>query len=80
MKEMFGGVALGLLLLVIGAGAGNEGVTLVGVFILPLALLWGGLFKAGQSMPLKLTLLAIAGVLLAVTVRTLCAPGLELPW
>ncbi len=64
MKEMFGAVALGLLLLIIGTSTGTEWVYRVGSFVLPLALLWGGLFKSEESLPVKVTLLAIGGLAL----------------
>ena len=77
MKEMFGAAVLGLLLLVIGGGIENEALTLAGIFILPATFLWGGLYKTEDSVPLKITFLAIAGALLAVATQVL-ASGISL--
>ena len=64
-------VAVGLLLIVIGVGTRNEGVTLAGTFILPLALIWGGFFLEEQSLPVKVTLLAIGGLIIVALIRSL---------
>ena len=76
---LFIAVALGLLLVVVGLGSGTKGVFFAGAFILPLALLWGGLFSADESTPLRVTLLAISGILLAAII-TSGGPFLSLPW
>ena len=78
MREIFGGATLGLLLLVIGNGISNKGTMLAGIFILPIAFLWGGLYRSEQSMAQKITLLAIAGVLLVLSVESLFATGINL--
>jgi len=78
MKELFGAVALGFLLLVIGIGTGTEWVFFAGALISPLALLWGGLFKSEESMPIRITLLAIGGLLMVVTTQLFGAPSF--PW
>jgi hypothetical protein len=57
-------VALGLLLMVVGMHAGAEGPLFAGIFILPLALIWGGLFLEGQRQPVRVTLLAIGGLII----------------
>lgn len=69
MQEMFGAVAVGFLLLVIGNGTGKEWVFLVGGLISPLAFLWGALFKSEGSLPVKITLLAIGGLLMVATTQ-----------
>lgn len=78
MRELFGAVAVGLLLLVIGIGTGTEWVFYAGAFILPLALLWGGLFKSEQNTPVRVALLAVAGLLIAVTMQLFGA--ISFPW
>ena len=78
MLEVFGAAAIGLALLVIGNGVENKPVSLIGIFILPLAFLWGGLYKAEESTPLKITFLAIAGLLLALAVESLFTTGINL--
>ena len=71
MLEMFAALALGLLLAIIGAGASSEWVYLIGILIIPLALLWGALFKAEDDVRIKITLLAIAGLIIAAIVYAL---------
>ena len=78
MRETFGAAALGLLLLVLGNWIDVEALTKIGVFILPLSFLWGGLFKAEQSLALKITMLAIAGVLLVLAFESLTFSGINL--
>jgi len=78
MMGVFGGAAIGLLLLVIGNGIDNKGTMLAGIFILPIAFLWGGLYRSEQSMAQKITLLAIAGVLLVLAVESLFTTGINL--
>jgi putative Mn2+ efflux pump MntP len=60
------GVALGLLLRVIGVDIGNYEVNLAATFILPLALFWGGLFLKEDSTAIRITLLAIGGLILII--------------
>jgi hypothetical protein len=57
---LFIAVALGLLVLVIGVGVGN--MALAGTFIMSIALFWG-VFLPGESVPVKVTLLAVGGLL-----------------
>ena len=71
MKESFGAAAFGLLLLLIGALADVEALKFIGIFIMPLAVLYGGVFKTEDSVPLKITMLAIGGLLLAVAMQEL---------
>jgi len=61
---VFIAVAVGLLLTVIGMHAGEEGPFFAGIFILPLALIGGGLFLKGQKLPVRVTLLAIGGLII----------------
>ncbi|OGO00492.1 MAG: hypothetical protein A2Y90_05785 [Chloroflexi bacterium RBG_13_52_12] len=77
MKVTFCAAALGLLLLVLGSWLDVEALTKIGIFILPLAFLWGGLFKAEQSMALKITLLAIAAILLVSAFASLTFSGMN---
>ena len=71
MLEMFAALALGLLLTIIGAGAEVKWLYLIGILILPLALLWGALLKAEDDIRIKITLLAMAGIIIAAIVMTL---------
>jgi len=77
MKESFGAAAFGFLLLLIGAWADVEALRMIGIFIIPLAVLFGAIFRAEESLPLKITMLAIGGLLLTVAVQVL-ASGLSL--
>ena len=56
---------VGLLLLVIGLDRNNDGVYYAGAFILPAALLWGGLFLEEESPGLRIALVAVGGYLVA---------------
>jgi len=78
MRELLGAVAVGFLLLVIGIGTATEWVFFAGAFVSPLALLWGGLFKSEESMPIRITLLAIGGLLMVVTTQLFGVPSF--PW
>lgn len=78
MMGVFGGAAIGLLLLVIGNGINNKGTMLAGIFILPLSFLWGGLYRSENSLAQKITLLAIGGVLLVLSVESLFTTGINL--
>lgn len=71
MREMAAALALGLLLAIIGAGTGVEWLYLIGVLILPLALLWGAFYRVEDDTKLKITLLAMAGIIMAAMVMTL---------
>lgn len=78
MLEMFGALFLGLLLTMIGAGADVEWLYLIGVIIMPLALLWGALFKAEDDIKIKITLLAMAGLLMAAVVMSFSGMSYDL--
>ena len=71
MLGMFAALVLGLLLTIIGAGAEVKWLYLIGILILPLALLWGALLKAEDDVRIKITLLAMAGIIIAAIVMTL---------
>jgi hypothetical protein len=59
---LLAGLALGLLLLVIGAGTRNRPVTLIGEFIFPMALFAGGLFWGEENSAVRITLMALGGL------------------
>jgi hypothetical protein len=61
---VFAGILLGLLLLVIGDSRNISGVTYAGKFILPAALIWGGLYLKEESAGIRITLLAVGGVMI----------------
>jgi len=63
-SAMVAGVAVALLLLIIGATTETEGVAYAGIFILPLTLLCGGLFLTEETTPIRVTLLVFSGLLL----------------
>jgi|WetSurMetagenome_2_1015567.scaffolds.fasta_scaffold192929_2 hypothetical protein len=71
MKEMFVAAAVGLLLCLIGAWVPVRALMLIGVFIVPLAVLWGAIFKTHESQAVKITLLAVGGLLLTAAVQIL---------
>lgn len=71
MLEMLAALALGLLLTIIGAGAEVKWLYLIGILILPLVLLWGAIYRTGDDTKLKITLLAMAGIIMAAIVMTL---------
>jgi len=64
---VFIAIAVGLLLIVVGASIENGGVASAGAYILPLALIWGGLFLQTQSTAVKATLVAIGGIMILIT-------------
>jgi hypothetical protein len=64
------GVIVALLLLVIGAATGTEGVAYAGIFILPLVLFCGGLLLTEETTPIRVTLLVLGGVLLLAVALT----------
>jgi hypothetical protein len=77
VKESFGAAAFGFLLLLIGAWVDVEALRMLGIFIMPLAVLYGGVYKTEESLPLKITVLAIGGLLLIAAMQVL-ASGLTL--
>ena len=64
------GVALGMALQYIGyrLSEPNADLIIIGSYILPLSLLWGGMFLSEESTPLRVTLLAAGGLILMMTV------------
>ena len=68
LQMVFLAVVLGLLLTIIGIGVSSEWVYLIGVLIMPLALLWGGLFLQGENLAMRIAMMAVAGVIIAAKV------------
>ena len=62
----FGGILLGILLLVIGVGASIKWVTYAGKFILPAALFWGGFYLKDENVGVRITLIVLAGIVVIV--------------
>jgi hypothetical protein len=62
LERVFLVVVLGLLLIIIGSGVDVEWLWLIGSLLFTVSLIWAGLFLSGESMPLRITLLAIAGL------------------
>lgn len=73
---MFIAAALGILLVGLGIGTEEGGVTFAGTLILVLALLWGGLFLERQRLPVRVTLLVIGGLL----ILSIFVPAMAMPW
>jgi hypothetical protein len=55
-------VALGLLLLVIGASIGQKNVLRAGLFIFPAALMLGGLLAGEEKLAVRVSLISIGGI------------------
>ena len=66
------GVGLGMVMQYIGyrLSEPNADLVIIGTYILPLSLLWGGLFLSEESTPLRITLLAIGGIVLIMSVAS----------
>ena len=62
MTGVFLVVALGILLIMIGNGAENTWVNLVGSFLFAASLFWGGLLSKENGVPIRVTMLAVAGL------------------
>ena len=67
---VFVAIALGLLLLLIGYDTRTEGLVFTGTFILPLTLIWGGLFLTRESGPIRVTLLVFGLIILTILLST----------
>jgi hypothetical protein len=66
------GVLVAFLLLIIGYATGVEGVTYAGAYILPVTIFCGGFLLTEETIPIRVTLFVIGGVLLiAVTLISL---------
>ena len=69
---VFVAIALGLLLLLIGYDTGTGGLVATGMFILPLALIWGGLFLTREGgpipIPIRVALLICGGLIILVII------------
>ncbi len=59
---MVAGAALGLMLMVIGAGVRSNGLVLAGIFIFPMAFIAGGVFSSDEVLAVRITLIAIGGL------------------
>ena len=62
MTRVFLVVALGILLIMIGNGVENTWLCLVGSFLFAASLFWGGLLLKENSVPIRVTMLAVAGL------------------
>jgi hypothetical protein len=67
---VFLAVALGILLAIIGTGTDSEWVYLIGTLIIPIALLWGGLFLEGQTLAMRIAMLAVGGYVVGAIVSS----------
>ncbi len=70
---LLAGIALGLLLMVIGAGTRTRGLTLTGAFIFPLSLFTGGLFWSEELLAVRITLISLGGLFVIVAAGRLFA-------
>ena len=59
---LVGASAVGLLLMVLGAGFGVRGLILAGAFIFPMAFIAGGIFSSDEVLPVRITLISIGGL------------------
>lgn len=64
----------------IGILVEDSKLTFAGIFVLPFALIWGGLFLEGQKLPVRVTLLAIGGLLLLSIMVAIIYPLLQQWW
>ena len=55
-------VFLGILLIMIGNGVENTWLNLVGSSLFAVSLFWGGLSLKEESIPIRVTMLAVAGL------------------
>ncbi len=62
MTRAFLVVALGILLIMIGNGVENSWLRLVGTFLFAVSLFWGGLSLEETRVPIRVTMLAVAGL------------------
>lgn len=67
---MLAGIVLGLAMQYTGyrLPEPNADLILIGSYLLPISLLWGGMFLSEESTPLRVTLLAIGGIILMTSV------------
>lgn len=63
LQRIFLVILLGILLIVLGSGIPNDWLCLIGSFLFALALIWGGIFVKDESIPIRVTMLAIAGLI-----------------
>ena len=71
---LLAGIALGLLLMIIGAAARSRGLVLAGAFIFPMSLFGGGLFWSDELPSVRITLVALGGLFVIAAVSRLL-PG-----
>lgn len=64
LQRVFLLLILGILLMFLGSGLGNDGewLGLAGALVFTVSLVWGGLFLVGESLALRIALLAIGGL------------------
>ena len=62
LQRVFLGAALGILLIMLGNGVNNAWVYVVGAALFIGALLWGGLFSKEEGVPIRVAMLAVAGL------------------
>ena len=68
---LLAGIALGLLLMVVGAATRTRGLVLTGAFIFPLTLFAGGLFWSEELLPVRITLISLGGLFVIAAVGRL---------
>ncbi len=68
MKGLFGLMAIGLIMVIIGIGTKTEWVFYAGAVILPLIALWAGLFNEEIDTPIKTALVGISGFMMAAII------------
>ena len=62
LQRIFLIILIGILLIMIGGGVDNDWLCLVGSFLFAVSLIWGGLFIKEEGIPIRVTMLAIAGI------------------
>jgi hypothetical protein len=68
---LLAGIALGLLLMVIGAATRTRGLVLTGGFIFPMTLFAGGLFWSEELLAVRITLISLGGLFVIAAVGRL---------
>ena len=71
---LLAGIALGLLLMIVGAAARSRGLVLAGAFIFPMSLFSGGLFWGDELPSVRITLVALGGLFVIAALSRLL-PG-----
>jgi hypothetical protein len=70
LQAVFLGVILGILLIIIGIGTESDWVFLIGTLITPIALFWGGLFLEGQTLAMRIAMVAVGGFIVGAIVHS----------